>query len=33
MTHGAAMVRVHDVGPTVQAARLIGDEVALGEAS
>jgi dihydropteroate synthase len=33
MTHGAAMVRVHDVGPTVQAARLIGEDVALGEAS
>ena len=23
MTHGAAMVRVHDVAPTVQAARLV----------
>jgi dihydropteroate synthase len=33
MTQGAAMVRVHDVGPTVQAARLIGEDVALGEAS
>jgi dihydropteroate synthase len=25
---GAAMVRVHDVGPTVQAMRIVGDEVA-----
>jgi len=28
MTHGAAMVRVHDVAPAVGAARLIGEEVA-----
>ena len=33
MTQGAAMVRVHDVAPTVQAARLLGEDVALGEAS
>jgi dihydropteroate synthase len=33
MTQGAAMVRVHDVGATVQAARLIDDDVELGEAS
>jgi dihydropteroate synthase len=26
MTQGAAMVRVHDVRPTVVAARLVGDE-------
>lgn len=28
MAQGAAMVRVHDVAPTVQAARLIGEDVA-----
>ncbi len=28
MSQGAAMVRVHDVAPTVQAARLVGEEVA-----
>jgi dihydropteroate synthase len=28
MVQGAAMVRAHDVGPTVQAARLVGEEVA-----
>jgi dihydropteroate synthase len=33
MTQGAAMVRAHDVAPTVQAARLLGDDVALREAS
>jgi dihydropteroate synthase len=33
MTRGAGMVRVHDVAATVQAARLIGDDVELGEAS
>jgi dihydropteroate synthase len=33
MTQGAAMVRVHDVAPVVQAARLVGDDVALAEAS
>ena len=27
MAEGAAAVRVHDVGPTVQAARLVGEEV------
>jgi dihydropteroate synthase len=27
-THGAAMVRVHDVGPTVHAMRLVHDDVA-----
>jgi dihydropteroate synthase len=27
MAQGAAMVRVHDVGPTVVAARLVGEEV------
>jgi len=27
MDHGAAMVRVHDVAPTVQAARLVGQPV------
>ena len=27
MTHGAAMVRAHDVRPTVVAARLVGEEV------
>jgi len=25
MAQGAAVVRVHDVGPTVQAARLVGE--------
>jgi dihydropteroate synthase len=33
MTQGAAMVRVHDVAPVVQAARLVGEDVALQEAS
>jgi len=33
MAQGAAMVRVHDVAATVQAARLVGEDVALGEAS
>jgi dihydropteroate synthase len=33
MTRGAAMVRVHDVAATLQAARLLGDDVDLGEAS
>jgi dihydropteroate synthase len=33
MTQGAAMIRVHDVGPTVQAALLVGDEGALAVAS
>ena len=33
MVQGAAMVRVHDVAATVQAARLVGDDVVLGEAS
>jgi len=33
MTQGAAMVRVHDVAPVVQAARLVGEDVELGEAS
>ena len=33
MTRGAAMVRVHDVAATRQAARLVGDDVDLGEAS
>jgi dihydropteroate synthase len=33
MTQGAAMVRVHDVAATVQAARLTGEDVALEEAS
>jgi dihydropteroate synthase len=28
MSQGAAMVRVHDVRPTVQAARLLGEDVA-----
>jgi dihydropteroate synthase len=28
LTHGAAMVRVHDVAPAVRAARLIGEDVA-----
>jgi dihydropteroate synthase len=33
MTQGAAMVRVHDVAPVVQAARLVGEDVVLQEAS
>ncbi len=33
MTQGAAMVRVHDVAPVVQAARLVGEDVGLEEAS
>ena len=34
MAHGAAMVRVHDVGPTAQAARLVRDGLlAAGRAS
>jgi len=33
MTRGAAMVRVHDVAATLQAARLVGDDVDLEEAS
>jgi dihydropteroate synthase len=33
MAQGAAMVRVHDVAPTVQAARLVGEDVVLQEAS
>ena len=33
MARGAGMVRVHDVAATVQAARLVGDDVELGEAS
>ena len=33
MTQGAGMVRVHDVAPVVQAARLVGEDVALEEAS
>jgi dihydropteroate synthase len=32
MTQGAAMVRVHDVAPTAQAARLVGPEVEMPEA-
>jgi dihydropteroate synthase len=32
-TRGAGMVRVHDVAATLQAARLVGDDVALEEAS
>jgi dihydropteroate synthase len=33
MTQGAGMVRVHDVVPVVQAARLVGEDVVLQEAS
>ena len=33
MTQGAGMVRVHDVAPVVQAARLVGEDVVLQEAS
>ncbi len=33
MAQGAAMVRVHDVAPTLQAARLVGEDVVLQEAS
>ncbi|HEY2430076.1 MAG TPA: dihydropteroate synthase, partial [Acidimicrobiales bacterium] len=33
MSQGAAMVRVHDVVPTVQAATLVGSEVDAGVAS
>ncbi|HZQ57823.1 MAG TPA: dihydropteroate synthase [Acidimicrobiales bacterium] len=33
MTQGAAMVRVHDVAPVVHAARLVGEDVPLEEAS
>jgi len=33
MARGAGMVRVHDVAATVQAARLVGDDVELWEAS
>jgi dihydropteroate synthase len=32
MAEGAAMVRVHDVAATAQAARLVGEDVALQEA-